>query len=112
MVVISLIESAENDFVTFEELPDSDFRNTPARVSRTMTLDGGAVIDHRGFYDADRRFDIKARLDDQEKEDLLWSIYLNNIFVNLACREGFFKGAISKMELKFGEVNFTFLVKE
>jgi len=110
MVSITTKEVETIDGVFFYELKTSKFRDTPARVRRTKTLDGGCVIDHRGFSDGDRKFDIKAFLDEDTADDLD-NIYRNQTIVNISCREGFFEGAISRMSVDNGDLNMTFLVK-
>jgi len=111
MVSITTIESKTIDGVVFEELPTSAFRDTPPRVSRTATLDGGAVLDHRGFSDGDRALKIEAFID-ETTADNLWYMSRNETLLNIACREGFFTGAISEIKIDGGRLKMTFLVKE
>lgn len=111
MVSITTLESKTTDGVLFYENADSIFKNTPPRVVRTATLDGGAVIDHRGFCDGDREFTILASLDEQTAADL-WTIHQSETIVNISCIEGFFKGAISECNVDNGKLRLIFLVKE
>lgn len=111
MVSITTLESKAVDGVLFYEKGNSTFRNTPPRVVRTKTLDGGAVIDHRGFCDGDRDFTIFARLDEATATDL-WTIHRNETLVNISCIEGFFTGSISDMQIDNGDLRLVFIVKE
>jgi hypothetical protein len=110
-ITITTIDTQENGHIAFNALPDSDFRSTSVRVSRTPTLDGGSVIDHRGFTDGDRSFEIRADLSEAEA-DLLWYMYRAFNLVRISCKEGVFSGVISEMKDETGLVTFTFLVKE
>ena len=110
MVIITKTTQATNSYVKIKESPDSDLYTAQARVSRSATLDGGAVVDHLGFVQGDRTMKISGLLTESE-EDLLWDIFTNETLVGLACRDGYFVGAIRAMTKKGGNVNFTFLVR-
>jgi len=111
MVSITAIESKTVDGVIFNELATSVFRDTNPRVTRTPTLDGGAVIDHRGFIDGDRIFKIEAALDEATTE-ALWTLYRNETIVHISCIEGFFTGTLAKLKADGGRVTLIFWVKE
>lgn len=111
MISITALESKTVDGVIFNELPTSVFRDTLPRVNRTRTLDGGAVVDHRGFVDGDRTFKIEAELD-EPTTDALWSLYRAETLVNISCREGFFTGALADLKADGGRVTLLFWVKE
>lgn len=111
MISITTIESKAIDGVLFYELPGSAFRNTPPRLTRTATLDGGAVLDHRGFSNGDRAFEIEATID-KTTADNLWYMHRNETLLHIACAEGFFTGSISQMKVDGGRLKMTFLVKE
>ena len=110
MISITTIAVGDPDGVLFYENIDTVLMDTPPRVSRSATLDGGSVVDHRGFCDGDREFKIKAQLTEDQAEDL-WNIYRSETLVNISCGEGFFQGAISRMKLDGGRLEMTFLVK-
>ena len=111
MISITTLESKAIDGVLFYELPSSTFRDTPVRMTRTATLDGGAVIDHRGFSDGDRAFEIEANLTEAEA-DALWYMHRNETLLHISCPEGFFTGAISEIKADGGRLKMTFLAKE
>lgn len=111
MVSITTIESKAVDGVSFDELPTSIFRDTIPRVTRTPTLDGGVVVDHRGFADGDRTFKIEALLD-ETTTDLLWALYRSETLVKISCREGFFTGVLADLKADGGRVSLLFWVKE
>jgi len=110
MISITTLESKAIDGVFFCEMPTSTFRDTPPRLTRTPTLDGGTIIDHRGFSDGDRAFKISAVIDETTANNL-WYIHRNETLVNISCREGFFTGAISEMTCDNGKLEMVFLVK-
>ena len=111
MITITKTTQATNSYIKIKELPNSDLYTARARVSRTGTLDGGVVVDHLGFVQGDRTMKIYAKLT-QIEEDLLWDIFTTETLVGLACRDGYFVGAIQSMTKKGGQVNFTFLVRD
>jgi len=113
MIAISKTTQATGDgaAIIFQELLQSRLRNETARVSRSATLDGGCVIDHQGFSDSDRTFDIRARFT-QEQADILWDMFTSQTFLNIATKEGFFYGVIETMQDENGNVRLSILVKE
>lgn len=113
MIGISMttMSTGEGAAVLIRELPQSRLRNEAARVSRSATLDGGCVIDHQGFSDGDRTFDIRASLDRQES-DILWNLFTGQTYLNVSTKEGFFYGVIENMADENGNVRLSILVKE
>ena len=111
MVSITAKIASTIDSVSFTEELASEFRNGISRVVRSKALDGSVVIDHRGFVDGDRTLKIVANLDESTVDDL-WYLFRNETLLNLACKEGFFDGAISDMNDKNGQVELTFLVQQ
>lgn len=97
--------------VDFEELPTTEFGPLPARVSRSATLDGGAVITHYGVSHGDRTFNIKARITPVQKVSLEY-LHRCNEQLMLSCKEGLFIGAIETMNTAQTPFVMTFLVKE
>ena len=110
MISISTIDADAAGAVIFKEDQKSKFRSTPARVTKSKTLDGDVVIDHRGFVDVDRDFEIIATLD-EDQVDALWYIYTTYTFVNLSCKEGFYQGAMN-LEIVNDKLTLNFLAKE
>ena len=111
MITISKLTADVNGSVLFNEKADSDLEKYTARVRRTATLDGGAEIDHLGYAAGDLTFDIRASVTNAQ-EAALKSIFKNETLVNISTRAGFFKGAISALNAKKGEIKMTFEVKE
>lgn len=111
MISIStLTQNTEGDLVIYE-LPTSRFHDSEARVNRMSTLDGGCVITHSGFCDADRTFDVKARLNEVDTETLR-DIYKDETLINLATPEAFFRAAIQHLKSDNGDTRITLLIKE
>lgn len=112
MISISKITQAtQNGSLIIWESKKSKIRDAAARVSRTATLDGGAVIEHLGFSDGDRSFEISAKLS-QSQSEVLWSIFTNQTFLNISTEDGFFYGSIERCKVDNGIAKLTFLVKE
>ena len=111
MIGIATITANESGDLVLYELPDSNLKSQNARVSRTATLDGGVVITHSGFSHGDRTFQVKAKPDESELATLE-AIHQTETFIHLACREGFFSGAIDRMLFDGSILDLFFLVKE
>jgi hypothetical protein len=113
MIAISKTTQATGDgaAIIFQELPQSRLRNEAARVSRSATLDGGCVIDHQGFSDSDRTFDIRTK-ETRERANILWGLFTSQAFLNISTPEGFFYGVIENMADENGNVRLSILVKE
>ena len=104
-------EYAVISHVVIEELPSSDIRSSPARVSRAATLDGGVSIDHAGFSHGDRTFAIKAKVTEDQFESL-WSMHTTQTLLYCSTRNGVFLGAIQNLTENAGNLSLTFLVKD
>ena len=113
MIGLSMTTQAtgEGAAILIRELPSSRLRDEASRVSRSATLDGGCVIDHQGFSDADRTFDVRANLFKNEA-DVLWNFFRSQTYVNISTSEGFFYGVIENMADANGNVRLSLLVKE
>ena len=110
IAIATITQNSAGDLVFFEK-PGSRIDDTQVRLSRSATLDGGCVIDHRGFSDADRQMDIEAELAQADAEKLS-DIYSGQTLVWISVRHGFYKAAISRLWLNDGQVRMTVLIKE
>lgn len=97
--------------IIFQELPSSQLRNETARVRRAATLDGGCVIDHQGFSDSDRTFDIRAYFTEAQAA-IVWELFTGQTFINISTKEGFFYGVIASMQDENGNCRMSILIKE
>ena len=111
MISLTKITQAPGQEIIIREDPTSKIKDAIARVTRSATTDGGAIIDHQGYADGDRTFDILASVE-QTVEDSLWSFFQNETFVNISTRDGFFYGVISAMRINYGKLKMTLLIKE
>lgn len=102
-------QSGSSDGVIFQESKKSSFKNFQPRVTKSQTLDGAVVYDHRGMVEADREFSITALLT-QNQADALQSIVENETYVNLATDEAFFQGVIQRAEIDNGFLTMIFWV--
>ena len=91
---------------------ESRLREFPARVTRTATLDGGAVIYHGGYSDGDRTVDVQAVDMTTGEVAILENMAQNQTLLTLALGGDCFSGAISNLQTDNGNVSFTFLIKE
>jgi len=109
MISITSI-SGTSDGVIFQEDKSSNFKTFEPRVSRSQTLDGATVYDHRGMAEADREFNISAKNLSESQINALQTIIENETYVNLATDEAFFQGVIQRAELDRGFLNMVFWV--
>ena len=111
MISITTI-TGSYDGVIIDESADSAFKKYEPRLTKTKTLDGGTVIDHRGMIQADREITIKATDLTPAQVAALELIVKNETYVNLSCDEGFFQGVIPRAEINNGVLDMLFYVKE
>jgi len=111
MIAISTITQNTEGALILEVLPSSRFREGRARATRSATLDGGCVIDHQGFSQGDRTFTIRANVTENQA-GILDQVFQNETLLCLSTAEGVFRGVISTLNLRNGDMRMTFLVKE
>jgi hypothetical protein len=82
-----------------------------ARVSRSATLDGGAVIVHQGVSAGDRTFHIDAEVTETQESNLksLFGNGVNGCLVSTA--DGVFFGSLSEVKAHKGRIKATILIK-
>ena len=102
-------KTGSSEGVIFEELQTSKLRDMIPRVTKSKTLDGGVVYDHRGMVTADREFIVNARLT-QSQFEALQTIVQNETYVNLSSQEGFFEGVISDLSIEDDITKFNYWV--
>jgi len=95
-----------------ESVEESDYGDIVPRVSRTATLDGGAVITNSGCSHADRTLVIVADNAPVATETAIKRMTSQALTVWLSNSEGVFAGVISQLSCKSGRVSFTYLVTE
>ena len=109
MIVVSHLVFDINGAIEFEEDQAlTNFGKKSRRQNRIATLDGGAVLQDRGFSVSDLTFKITAKVFTDEVFDRLRSTIVTEPEVRLSCREGIFIGAIKN--LSFEDKRFEFLV--
>jgi len=82
-----------------------------ARVMRTATLDGGAVIENLGYSDGDRNITIvtEAHPDIIAK---IKSLIVDELFIIVSTRDGVYYGAIDSLVSDRDQINLTILIQE
>jgi len=103
-------KTGSSDGVIFQESKQSGFKTFQPRVTKSQTLDGAVVYDHRGMVEADREFNIKASNLSAAQTGAIQTIIENETYVNLATDEAFFEGVISRSELDNGFLDMDFWV--
>lgn len=112
MIGLSKItQSTDNAAIIIKEKPRSKINDSTSRVSRSATLDGGSHIEHLGYADGDRKFEIYAQLTETQK-DTIWAFYKSETMINIACNDGFFYGAIDSCKVEKGQLKLILLIKE
>ena len=86
-------------------------KNYNPRVSRSPTLDGGAVIENLGYSDGDREITIVS-LVSQEIEAKLKSMAVDELYLVVSTRDGVFYGAVDVMQVDRGSLNLKILAQE
>ena len=109
LISISAIESGDFVFLDTNTPPP---REGSRRLSRTATLDGGAVITDGGVTDADRSFDFTAIQVPEEIRETLWAMFQSQDLVHLSCPEGVFSGYLQKVRITTSDVSLSFMVCE
>ncbi len=108
MIVITSIELDAEGAIHIDENPaESDFGKVTRRQNRVATLDGGSVLQDRGYSNTDLTFAITAKkyTDDFSR---LRDMIQTQSEVRLSCRVGTFIGTLSG--LVEADVSFDFLV--
>jgi len=109
MISISTTTANTSGNVIIKNYKSSDLNNASARVTRTATLDGGAVIIHSGFSHGDRTLRIDARID-KTNGDNLWSLYKNETFFLVSFKDGLFLAAIGSLNVDNGRADMSILI--
>lgn len=110
MIGISTIEQNLSGAVIVP-LDPTPLKSNTARIQRTATLDGGAVLSHFGISDGDRTVSVKGRVDDAISE-AVWEIFQVGDLVNISIDDGFYRGAIESAEIENGEIKISILIGE
>ena len=112
MISLSKItQSTTNAAIIIRDSVRTRIKNITGRISRSATLDGGAVIEHLGVSDGDRRFQVFAQVSESDAVTL-WAIFKNETFINISTKDGFFYGVIESMAIDFGSLSMIILIKE
>ena len=92
------------------DLDKSDFSLMSRRVSRTATLDGGALIIDNGYSASDATFSISvSNLTLADRAAILATLQQHSLIV-LSCKTGCFLGVVERVDESQG-FKLSFLVK-
>lgn len=92
-------------------MQNSDFTVTSRRVSRTATLDGGALIVDNGYTASDATFTISVPQITFEARLSLLETIKNHSYLVISCKAGCFLGVVEKVDEANG-FKIRFLVSE
>jgi hypothetical protein len=109
MIALSTIEAG--DCIVLNTGSQTIKENT-RRLSRTATLDGGAVITDGGLSEADRTFEFTVKNVPEYIRDALWALFLRESRVHLACPEGVFAGYLQRIRIAGADIAISFMVHE
>jgi hypothetical protein len=110
-MLISFSTIGLGDYV-FLDMSTAPPREGSRRLSRTATLDGGAVITDGGVTDADRGFDFTTTQVPEDIREALWAMFQREDLVHLSCPEGVFSGYLQRVKITASGVNISFMVYE
>jgi hypothetical protein len=110
--ISKIIGDGEDGSVLLMPGPRSKLWERQARVSRSATLDGGAVIDHQGVSDGDRTFYISAANIEESVANRLLDMFENQTILTIATEKGFFRGSIDRLKIDGNSVICNFIVQE
>lgn len=110
MISISKTTQDTDGNIIINESPDSELLSSSPRISRTATLDGGAVVEHYGFAEGDRTFKIRATITEAQYI-ILWALHKESL-VYVSCEHGFFSAVIQTLRADNAELYLTILIKE
>lgn len=108
MISISTINYDLYGSIAFDS--HQDFKDNRARVNRQKTLDGGAFINHSGFSDGDRTFNINQKIT-EDQAAVIWYMFQSHTFLHIATDAGFFKGVIESLKIKNGDMACVVLIQ-
>lgn len=110
-VSLSAISGAA-EAVEFEALPNSGEREKRPRITNTETLDGGNIITHSGFSEADVDIQVRARVSSAVVAQI--DSLISNYTVIYASIQGLgiYKALIGKFTNLRGDISLTLVIKE
>ena len=111
MIGLSKISQEAGGAIIIRHLRAAEIRRAEARVSRSATLDLGAVIDHRGYSVSDRTIRLESEVNETDA-DFLWDMFKTELFINISTSDGFFYGSITTMEVDRGQLSMILIIKE
>lgn len=113
IIITSKVFDAQYSPLVLHEIPgSSNTRSAARRLSRSATLDGGAVIDDAGFSDGDRTLTVALQEPSGHTYDALKAFIEGDGAQRIATRDGVFEGGILRITEQGGKlITFGFLVE-
>lgn len=99
------------DFLIQIDQFDSDLSHISRRISRTATLDGGAIIVDNGYSAGDATFNIVIRDIDSATRLALMAMIKRHSAIIVSVKENIFVGAVQTLDDK-DKMKIRFLVKQ
>lgn len=110
MSICSQLFDYAGDFLVPVEL-DSDLSHVSRRVSRTATLDGGAIIVDNGYSASDATFNIILRDIDAATRTGLMAMVSRHSLITISVKENIFSGVVDTLEDK-DKMKIRFLINQ
>lgn len=98
------------DHLLEPDMNKSDFSVAARRVSRSATLDGGALIVDNGYTPSDATFVIHLPSISMEQRDAIISTVKTHSAIIVSCKAGCFLGVVERVDESSG-LKIRFLVK-
>jgi hypothetical protein len=111
MITVSKIEyDIDGSILIDENIAKTTYGSNSRRQNRVGTLDGGTILQDRGYAVGDMTFNITAKRYIQADFDRLQDLLTSQPVVRLSCREGTFIGTLKSLDST--NKKFDFLVIE
>ena len=109
MISISTINQNINGNVIINTAVD--FKENTVRLSRSATLDGGAVLTNSGFSDGDRNILVRKDYISKTEADKIWSLFQTEPFILISIEDGVYYGAMKTVRIRNGALSMLIYIK-
>lgn len=107
MISVSSIDFDVDGLISFEEdKQETNYGRKSRRGNRIATLDGGSVVQDRGYSDSDLTFQITVKVYKQVIFDRLSVLLETTSLHRISTREGVFIGQITNLDNEKKRFNF------
>jgi len=111
MISLATTTYDSNGHTIIKDSSRTNIETRDYRLIKSQTLDGGTVFIHSGYAVGDREITVNSNITESQAETLKY-IGDNYTSVTVSTEEGFFLGAIKKLNTNNGELEMTLYLKE